>query len=130
MKKYEAKIIGETSAGMTGLEIYVNGELYWSNNYFENGATQSYYKEGLRQIFDDAMACDEVESWAEFEYDEENNRVVEQLDNYDTTWVVASYTPENGWNFEEPCNDGQSADFIAYNKDRIPADVVEAWENR
>ena len=127
--QYEARIIGETSAGMTALEIYVNGQLFWSNNYFADGATQSWYQQGLRQIFDDAMACESVEEWAEWQYDDDGNKIVEKMNNAETTWNVAWYTPENGWTFENPRNDGRSHDFITYNKDRIPADVVAQWED-
>jgi len=37
----EAQLIGETSAGMTALHIYENGQLVYSRNFFENGATGS-----------------------------------------------------------------------------------------
>ena len=125
---YEARIIGETSAGMTAIEIYIDDELYWSNNYFENGASSSWYADGLRQIFDDAMACDTVCYWAEWdEFDDDGNPAPEEYDTSNTTWIVATYKPESGWNFTEAINDGQSYDFIQANKDRIPADVLADW---
>jgi hypothetical protein len=128
MKNYESRIIGEMSAGMTALEVYVDGELYWSHNYFAHGATSQYYAEALRKIYDDAMDCATVEEWADWdEYDEEGKPIVEAYDTSETTWLVASYTPENGWNFEEPFPDGQAYDFIEANKDRIPESTLDEY---
>ena len=130
MKKYEARIIGETSAGLTALEIYVNNELYWTQDYFSQGAVSSdSYNKLLRTIYDDAMDCDTVEDWAEFEYDADENPIIEIFNNSNTTWTVAIYTPENGWIFNDPENDGQSYDFIKTNADRIPKDVLDKWKN-
>jgi hypothetical protein len=126
-KSIEARIIGETSAGMTALEIYVNDELYWSHDYFAQGATEQYYREALRKIYEDAMDCVTVEEWAEWEYDAEGDPIIEDYDTSDTTWIVASYKPETGWTFAEPTNDGQSYHFIEANADRIPAEVIESW---
>lgn len=128
MSRYEARVIGETSGGMTALEIYKDGELYWSHDYFSGGATDSWYKKGLRQIFDDAVNCGSVEEWAEWDYDDDSEKVIDDYDTEPTTWIVAIYRPESGWEFSDPRNDGQSKDFIKYNADRIPSDVVEKWE--
>lgn len=130
MEKYEARVIGETSAGMTGLEIDVDGELYWSIDIFENGASESWYKKGLRQVFDVALDCETVKDWAEFDINDNDEKVVKRLDTSDTTWVVATYNPQNGWIFTNPIHDGQSWDFIKENSDRIPADVVAAWTEK
>jgi hypothetical protein len=127
--KYEARVIGETSAGMSALEIYKNNKLVWSLMWFSDGASESYYKTGLRQIYETAMDCAEVEMWSEYEYDDEGNKIIIEYNNVDTTWVVASYTPESGWIFNEPKNDSQSYDFISVNSDRIPKDVLDKWDN-
>jgi hypothetical protein len=127
-KKFEARIIGETSGVMTGLEIYIDGELCWSRSYFASGATGAWYRQGMRQSYDDAMACETVENWAEHERDDNGELIIEALDVHDTTWIVATYRPEVGWHYNTPRNDGQSRDWIKANADRIPDTVVAAWE--
>lgn len=122
---YQAKVIGEQSAGLTGLEIYKDGELYWSMQWFERGADDSEYQAGMREVFDTALSCDSVEEWAEWEY-LDGAPVIEPISS-SLTWVVATYGSGNGWQFSEPRSDIQSADFIAANADRIPAEVVQAW---
>lgn len=123
MAHTEAKIIAETSAGMTGVEIYEQGKLVWSNNWFADGATESYYKQGLRDAYDTAENCIDWYTWDAQEGEPED------LDTSATTWVMATYSEENGWKFEEPQNDGQAHDFINHNADRIPSGVVSAWDN-
>jgi hypothetical protein len=127
IKNYEAKIVGETTGGMTVLQIYINDFLFWSHNYLDNGATDQYYRDAMRQAFDDALACADVETWAEFEYDENGEKVVIDYSYTSTTWEIASYNPATGWLFNDPKSDGQAYDFISNNKDRIPEEILKKW---
>jgi hypothetical protein len=121
MIKYEAKIIGETSAGLTAVEIYKNNTIIWSLDFFEQGASFQGYIGGLQAAYDTAIDCANVYDWME------NDSPPIIYSNDDTTWVIASFIPTDGWKFAEPQNDGQSGDFIKTNADRIPADIVDAW---
>lgn len=118
-----AEIIAETSAGMTALEIYQDDVLVWSHDYFANGATQSWYREGQRQIIDDALACAD---WADFEggdVDESGEAV--QQDSASTTYILMTYRPAEGWTTDiEALADGQASDLIRTNRDRLPVDIV------
>lgn len=121
----EARIIGETSAGMTAIEIYENGELVYSAEYFIHGATSESYQRGLRDIFDDAVSC---EDWASYETQDDEPVF---YDTTVTTHVIATYKPNSGWEVEHPENfgrDGQSYDWIKANRDRLPEDAVAAWD--
>lgn len=122
MNSYRAELIGETSAGLTAIQIYVNNTLYWSTNFFENGSTRANYKQGLRRAYDTAMNCDTVVNWSELE----NDPVDYLVD--DTCYVVATYTPNDGWEISDPAtHDGQSVDFFIENDDRLPLSDVLAW---
>ena len=119
-----AKIIAETSAGMTALEIYQDDVLVWSHNYFANGATQDWYKRGMRQIIDDAQACVD---WEDFEGCDlgEGGGVVLQ-DCAATTYVLMTFIPSKGWNTDVDDFDGdaQASDLIRANRDRRPAEII------
>lgn len=80
-------------------------------------------------MYNDAIACDSVEDWADFDYDLDGLPIVEQLDNKETTWVIAKFTPESGWEFSDP-QEGQSVDFIASEEDWVPsADFIASEED-
>lgn len=121
MIKYEAKIIGETSAGLTAVEIYKNNTLIWSLDFFAQGATFQGYIDGLREAYDTATDCANVESWMD------DGPIPITYSNDDSAWVIASFTPAEGWKFADPQNDGQAWDFIKTNADRIPTKIVNAW---
>lgn len=124
MENFTAKIIGEKSAGLTAIEIYKNDDLIWSMDFFEMGASDKRYHDGIRQAYDTAMDCADVESWADNLHDEQVC-----FNDSDTTWIVAEYSPDTGWKFSDPEHDGQAWDFIKINSDRIPVDIVRAWED-
>lgn len=121
MIKYEAKIIGETSAGLTAVEIYKNKNIIWSMDFFAQGASAQGYIDGLRAAYDTAIDCANVESWME------NDSPPITYSNDETAWAIASFTPTEGWKFADPQNDGQAWDFIKTNADRIPTEIVNAW---
>lgn len=121
----EARIIGETSAGLTAIEIYRADTLIYSHDYFANGATDAEYKAGLLESYDDAMACEDCESW------DGCDDGTPHYDDADTTHVIATYSPRTGWTVEIPehyGSDCQSYDWINANRDRLPADAVAAWD--
>jgi len=96
----KAQLIGETSAGMTAIEIYNSDEeLVWSHLYFANGATTGGYIDGLCQVYDDMTNCAEVEDYDGCDYDEDGNVVV--YDDSETTGVIATFDSEKGWELEE-----------------------------
>ena len=99
MKKYEARLIGETSAGMTAVEIYKNEDLVWSHYYFTNGATYKGYIDGLCQAVDDMINLDSVDEYEGCDQDEDGNVI--QYDDSTTTGVIASYTSAGGWDVSD-----------------------------
>lgn len=118
-----AKIIAETSAGMTALEIYQDDNLVWSHDYFANGATQDWYKRGMRQIIDDAHACAD---WGDYEgCDLDDDGEVVSQDCAATTYVLMTFVPGEGWTTGlDHLADGQASDLIRTNRDRLPAEII------
>lgn len=108
----KAQLIGETSAGMTAIEIYnSNGDLVWSHMYFADGATAGGYIDGLSQVYDDLTNCADVEDYDGCDYDEEGNVVC--YDDSDTTGVIATFDSEKGWELSEDFYIfGQSVEII------------------
>lgn len=78
----KAKLIGESSAGMTAVEIYDNtNNLVWSKRYFEYGATAQGYKTGMLDAYNDMINCGDVSG---YDISDDN----EEHDTDDTTGVV------------------------------------------
>lgn len=123
MSHTEARIIAETSAGMIAVEIYEQDALVWSYNFTDQGLGGKGYKDAMRNAYDTAEDCID---WYLWDAEEE---APEDYDTSSTTWVMATYSEEEGWKFEEPKNDGMAHDFIKYNADRIPSEIVEDWDN-
>jgi hypothetical protein len=70
----------------------------------------------LRQIVDDAMAC---EDYRDFEGNDD-----QPYDTSDTTHVLLSYTKNGGWQLENEPNGAQDSDLLTANKDRLD---LSAW---
>src|SRR3972149_11014770 len=70
-----AKIIGEKSAGLLALEIWRDGDLVWSHDYFARGANSVTYAQGLVQIIDDMLALADVDDFDGCDRDEDGEPV-------------------------------------------------------
>ncbi len=111
--KITSALIGETSAGGLCLHIYRDGDLVYSHDYFENGATDSYYKSALRQAIDDMIAMEDYGDW-------EGNDMIDYNDG-DTTLETLTF---DGAKWALVGRDTISDDVIRVNTDRLPADIT------
>lgn len=103
----KAKLIGESSAGMTAVEIYDNtNNLVWSKRYFEYGATAQGYKTGMLDAYNDMINCGDVSG---YDISDDN----EEHDTDDTTGVVCEYDSDtDSWTGGNYCL-GQSTEIVA-----------------
>ncbi len=88
-----AKLIGESSAGMTAIEIYDNDKLVWSHQYFTNGASHNGYIDGLCQVYDDMLNCADYAQYDGCDgYEDDNGEFVpEDFDVYPETGVMLEF---------------------------------------
>ena len=107
-----AKLIGESSAGATVVQIYNNeNDLVWSHQYFANGATDRGYIDGLCQVIDDMMACADYEQYEGCDYDDDGDIIDYDTDNY--TGVMIEYDSDcKKWELGESPYMGQSEEII------------------
>lgn len=109
-KKIKALLIGESSAGLTAVEIYNGDELVWSHDYFAQGATSSYYDEvNNKQIQDDMINCDDYLNYDGCDYDEDGEIVC--YSDAETAGIVARYDSEGGFKFGVD-DFGQTGDVV------------------
>lgn len=109
-KKIEARLIGESSAGMTAVEIYEDDKLVWSHDYFSDGASENYYNRVTTKLIQEDM--ESCKNWAEYDgcsVDNNGNPVL--YDNCDTTGIVATYRPDAGWEYGDD-DYGQTGDVV------------------
>lgn len=86
----KAKLIGESSAGMTAVEIYDNpGTLVWSHRWFDDGATGSGYIKGLCDAWDCMVDCADVDVFEGGAFDEDGDPIA--FDDGATTGVMLEY---------------------------------------
>lgn len=98
---------------MTGVEIKDDsGAVVWSRVWFENGATDDEYIDGLEDALLAIMTCDD------YDFFEDGN--TDPLPQSDTTGVLLSYDSETGEWWVNP-------DFRAYGQS---SDIVEALMER
>jgi hypothetical protein len=122
--KIYAELIGENSAGLTVVQIYDNDKLVWSHNYFPSGASDDWYNRGLRQAYDDMIACEQYQEYEGCDIDDG-----EIVDYANDGYVVLRYTPSTKtWKLGEIKSDGQAYDFILRNADRLPRGIVADWK--
>lgn len=117
--RIEARLIGETSAGGLGLEIYEDGKLVYSHDYLKMGTTDAEYKAMLIQAIDDMLDIRNWSNWDGCERDEEGEVVI--LDRTLTTLTTLSFDGIT-WSFGG--NDTISDDVIKANAHRLPVDIV------
>lgn len=85
-----AKLIGERSAGMTAVEIYDdNDNLVWSHEYFTTGASHQGYVNGLCQVLDDLVNCQDVDNYEGCDRDDDGDVI--PYDTGDTTGIILEY---------------------------------------
>lgn len=107
-----AKLIGESSGGMTAVEICEDGKLVWSHRWFDDGCSTAGYLSGLR----DAIDCmRRAADWSGFdggEYDEDGDPV--SMDDGSTTGVMLVYDTSSGWALGEDARamGGQSSEIV------------------
>jgi len=88
-----AKLIGESSAGMTAVEIYDDQDnLVWSQHWFDNGATGAEYKTGLAQVIETMQNCKNHADWDYGMVDEDGEPV--PMDTAETNGVICEYDSE------------------------------------
>ena len=92
----QAKLIGESAAGMTAVEIYNDeGVLVWARQWFTDGCSSSGYVEGLRDVVDCMRNCANVRRFEGGEVDDNGDPV--RMDVEETTGVMAVYDSRSGW---------------------------------
>jgi len=107
-----AKLIGETSAGMTAVEIYnESDDLIWSYRWFDNGCTTSGYIAGLKAVYDCMSDCEDATDFDGGEVNEDGEPL--EMDTESTTGIILTYDKINGWIMEEDARRyGQSTEII------------------
>jgi len=103
-----AKIIGEKSAGLLALEIWRDGDLVWSHDYFARGANSVTYAQGLVQIIDDMLALADVDDFDGCDRDEDGEPV-----GYDCSATTLPTLSYDGTAWEYLGHDSMSAAAIA-----------------
>ena len=109
----KAQLIGERSAGLTAVEIYSDdGELVWSNTYFDDGASDAYYTRGLFDAWSDMRNAAEVQDYEGGNFDEAGNP--QAIDIYSSTGVMLEYsTSDNNWSIGDDARTlGQSREIV------------------
>lgn len=124
--KVEARLIGETSAGMTAVEIYEDDELVYGIDFFENGATHEWYEKAMRLAYDTMMDAVDWRGWRDDAEALDENGEPRPQDTASTTFVAWSWTPEGGWKFHQ--RDGQTSDWVDRNRDRLPTDQLAEFD--
>lgn len=122
-----AQLIGESSAGMTAVEIYNDNEdLVWSNNWFANGATGSYYNYGLCEAWDCMRDCADVADYDGGEFGDDGEPV--PMDVAATTGIILEYDSNtNTWAMgADARNMGQSEEILdaCMSAGLLPADDI------
>jgi len=105
-----AKLIGETTGGMTAVEIYDDDQLVWSHGYFGNGATKRGYIEGLCQVLDDMINCEDVEDYDGCDRDYNGDVILH--DTCSTTGIIAEYCAGKWTLTDDYRRYGQSVELI------------------
>ena len=123
-KKIKALLIGESSAGLTAVEIYNGDELVWSTNYFSMGATVSHYAEvNNKQVQDDMVNCEDYLNYDGCDYDDDGKVVC--YSDAETAGIVARYDRDGGFRFGTD-DYGQTGDVVI-NGSKI-SDIVKPIE--
>lgn len=124
MSNIKAELIGETSAGATIVQIYEDGELVWSHDYFANGASGPEYVETIKnQVYDDMVSAANWRQYDGCDHDEDGDVTDYRGSTHKVAW---SWTPESG--FEFGASVGQSDEFAELNRDRLPAEQMAAFD--
>lgn len=124
--RYVACLIGETTGGLTAVQVYRDDHLVWSMDYFSRGATNRQYIDGLRLAYNDMAVADTVVDWDCGDRDDDGEPV-DYLAS-PTAWIVATCcggmlrfcAASRLW-------DTQSVDFVRHNADRIDSAIVAQW---
>lgn len=108
----KALLIGESSAGMTAVEIYNDsGELVWSHRWFADGCDRSEYVAGLCDAYDCMIQCADVASYDGCDVDEDGAPM--PFDTEPTTGIILQYETASGWSLGEDARSfGQSEEII------------------
>ena len=130
-----AELIGESSAGMTAVQIYdSNGDLVWSCEWFGGGATTYYYRQGLCDAWDCMYRCAD---WRDFDgcaEDDDGNPI--DFDCAATTGIILEYDSDTDtWTPGDAARHmGQSGEILdaCMAAGLIPADAdheeyVDGW---
>ena len=106
-----ATLIGETTGGMTAIEIHDSETLVYSHRWFADGASTSGYIRGLCEAVDCMKRCADWQQFDGREVDEDGEVVA--MDTERTTGGVLSYSAETGWVVPEDFrNYGQSVEIV------------------
>ena len=133
----KAKLIGESSCGMTAIEIYNDqGSLVWSNIYFDDGCTNDGYITGMCQVFDDMIKCNDVDQYDGGCFEEYNGSTREFtpifIDTALTTGVICEYDGTSGEWAGGDYGLGQSTEIAAAlmlsGKLPVDDDVIATYE--
>jgi len=110
----KAQLIGESSAGMTAVEIFDNDDnLVWSHMWFEDGASKRGYIDGLCAAWDCLVDCADVDSFDGGAFDEDGEPVV--FNDGATTGVMLEYDSDSKtWTIGDDarCCGGQSMEIV------------------
>lgn len=120
----KAELIGETSAGATIVQIYEDGELVWSHDYFATGASGSEYTETLKnQVYDDMTNAADWRQYDGCDRDDDGDVIDHRGKTHKVAWA---WTPESGFEFVSRV--GQSDEFAALNDERLPDEQMDAFD--
>lgn len=106
----KARLIGESSAGMTAVEIYKDDTLVWSHIWFEQGATTQGYIRGLCEAWDCMLDCNDYDQFEGGLYDEDGEPV--PVDDSSTTGVILEYDGRTWKAGEDARRMGQSEEIL------------------
>jgi hypothetical protein len=110
----KARLIGESSAGLTAVEIFDrDNNLVWSHVWFSGGASRRGYIDGLCAAWDCMVNCDYVNGCDGGAYDDDGEPIV--FDDGATTGVMLEYNSDNKqWMIGDDarCLGGQSMEIV------------------
>lgn len=106
-----AHLIGESTGGMTAVEIYSdNGDLIWSHEWFRDGCSTAGYIAGLVDAYQCMHQAANVEDFESGQTDDDGEP--EQIDAGETTGVMLVHDTVTGWSIGEFCRLGQSSEIV------------------
>ena len=109
----KAQLIGESSAGMTAVNIYdAENNPVWGHRRFDAGPTQSGYVQGMKHAWDCMRDCDDVHSYEGGMVEEDGDPM--DMDSDVSTGIMLEYdSVTKKWTIGEDARSlGQSREIV------------------